>query len=87
MSIPFKIIADITEIETIAIGNSSREVARLRRSYGSGHWTKPYFEGGVGVSSHESICEGLGLNMRCITDTNMTNVYFSLITNGIILII
>ncbi len=40
MSIPFKIIADITEIETIAVGNSIREIARLRRSYGSGHWRK-----------------------------------------------
>jgi hypothetical protein len=40
MSILFKIIADITEIETIAVGNSIREIARLRRSYGSGHWRK-----------------------------------------------
>jgi hypothetical protein len=40
MSIPFEVIGDITEIETIAVDNSIREIARLRRSYGSGRWRK-----------------------------------------------
>ena len=37
---PFEVIGDIAEIETIAVGNSIREIARLRRSYGSGRWRK-----------------------------------------------
>ena len=36
----FEIISDITNIETIAIGNSIREVERLRKIYGSGRWRK-----------------------------------------------
>lgn len=36
----FKVIGDITNIETIAVGNSIREVARLKKFYGSGHWRK-----------------------------------------------
>ena len=40
MSISVEIIDDIFEIETIAIGNSIREIARLRRHYGSGRWRK-----------------------------------------------
>ena len=40
MPIPFEIIDDISEIETIAIDKSIREIARLRRSYGSGRWRK-----------------------------------------------
>ena len=40
MSISPEIIDDISEIETIAVGNSIREIARLRRSYGSGRWRK-----------------------------------------------
>ena len=40
MSISLEIIGDISEIETIAVGNSIREIARLRRSYGSGRWRK-----------------------------------------------
>jgi len=40
MSIYLEIVDDISEIETIAVGNSIREIARLRRSYGSGRWGK-----------------------------------------------
>lgn len=40
MSISFEIIDDITDIETIAVGNSIREISRLRKSYGSGRWRK-----------------------------------------------
>ena len=40
MSISLEIIGDISEIETIAVGISIREIARLRRSYGPGRWRK-----------------------------------------------
>ena len=43
--------------------------------YGSGYYSLPIFEGGVGVSSHEYIIKNLGLNMRCITNTSQTDVY------------
>ena len=36
----FEIIGDITDIETVAVGSSIREVARLRRAYGAGRWRK-----------------------------------------------
>jgi len=34
------IIGKITEIETIAVGNSIREIDRLQKSYGNGRWRK-----------------------------------------------
>lgn len=37
---PFEIIGEITEVETIAIGDSIREIGRLRRVYGPGRWRK-----------------------------------------------
>lgn len=36
----FEVVSEITEIETFAIGNSIRELPRLRRIYGSGRWRK-----------------------------------------------
>lgn len=36
----FEIISEITEIETIAIGSSIRDIVRLRKQYGSGRWRK-----------------------------------------------
>jgi hypothetical protein len=36
----FEIVGDITEVETMAIGGSIRELARLRRVYGVGRWRK-----------------------------------------------
>ncbi|PWU12046.1 MAG: hypothetical protein C5B51_01500 [Terriglobia bacterium] len=36
----FRIRGDITEIETIAIGRSIRELPRLRKLYGEGRWRK-----------------------------------------------
>ena len=36
----FEIIGKITNIETIAVGNSIREVLRLRKLYGIGRWRK-----------------------------------------------
>ncbi|MEK7786384.1 MAG: hypothetical protein AAB658_13320 [Chloroflexota bacterium] len=36
----FRILSDITDIETIAVGSSIREIARLRKRYGKGRWRK-----------------------------------------------
>ncbi|MFH1954838.1 MAG: hypothetical protein ABIL06_24885 [Pseudomonadota bacterium] len=36
----FEIIGEITNIESIAIGNSIRDITRLRKRYGRGHWRK-----------------------------------------------
>ena len=36
----FEIISEITDVETIAAGNSIRDIARLRRRYGKGRWRK-----------------------------------------------
>lgn len=36
----FEIIGDITDIETIAVGRSIRELARLQKQFGKGRWRK-----------------------------------------------
>jgi hypothetical protein len=36
----FELIGEITHLETFAIGSSIREIARLRKLYGSGRWRK-----------------------------------------------
>lgn len=36
----FEIIGKISEIEVIAIGSRIRDVARLRKRYGTGRWRK-----------------------------------------------
>ncbi len=36
----FEIVRRITDIETIAVGTSIREAARLRNVYGTGRWRK-----------------------------------------------
>ncbi len=36
----FEIIGEVTQIETIAVGNSIRDVKRLRKQYGKGRWRK-----------------------------------------------
>jgi hypothetical protein len=36
----FEIIGKIDSIEPIAVGNSIRDLARLRRQYGVGRWRK-----------------------------------------------
>jgi len=36
----FEIVGEITQIETIARGNSIRDRARLRKHYGQGRWRK-----------------------------------------------
>ena len=39
-SMYFEIIGEITEIETIAVGNRIRDIARLRKQFGKGRWRK-----------------------------------------------
>ena len=36
----FEVVGEISEIETIAIGRSIRELARLKKVYGAGRWRK-----------------------------------------------
>jgi len=36
----FEVISDITDVETIAVGNAIRDIARLRKQYGQGRWRK-----------------------------------------------
>jgi len=36
----FEIVDKITDIETIAVGSSIRDIARLRKQYGHGRWRK-----------------------------------------------
>ena len=36
----FELVGDVTEVETIAAGHGIRDLSRLRRLYGKGHWRK-----------------------------------------------
>lgn len=36
----FELLGPITQIETFAVGTHIREIARLRKCYGKGHWRK-----------------------------------------------
>lgn len=36
----FEIIGEVTHAETFAVGSSIREIARLRKRFGSGRWRK-----------------------------------------------
>jgi hypothetical protein len=36
----FEIISDISNVETIAVGSSIRDILRLRKTYGRGRWRK-----------------------------------------------
>ena len=40
MELEFEIISKITSRETIAVGNSIRELPRLRKLHGHGRWRK-----------------------------------------------
>ncbi len=40
MPMPFEIVGDISQIETIAVGRRIRDLPRLRRLYGTGRWRK-----------------------------------------------
>jgi hypothetical protein len=52
----FEIIGNITDVETIAVGTSIRELARLRRAYGSGRWRKLKGVATVRLAD-ESVCK------------------------------
>ena len=36
----FELVGPITDVETIAVGASIRQLPKLRRQYGSGRWRK-----------------------------------------------
>jgi hypothetical protein len=36
----FEVVGALRDVETIAIGSSIRDLARLRRTYGRGRWRK-----------------------------------------------
>jgi hypothetical protein len=36
----FELVSGVSDVETIAAGPSIREIARLRKSYGTGRWRK-----------------------------------------------
>ena len=36
----FEVLSEISEVETFASGSGIREIARLRRLYGTGRWRK-----------------------------------------------
>ncbi len=36
----FEIVGEITDLQTIAVGSSIREIARLRKLYGRARWRK-----------------------------------------------
>jgi hypothetical protein len=40
MDVDFEVLGQITELETIAVGNSIRELPRLRARFGHGRWRK-----------------------------------------------
>lgn len=43
--------------------------------YGSGYGIIPYFEGGVGISSHEIILNSIGLIFKHVSHTNNSDTY------------
>lgn len=36
----FRVLGEITHAETFAVGSGIREIVRLRKFYGKGHWRK-----------------------------------------------
>ena len=68
----------LRELNKSRMTKEDQEKYLSRRSfvgYGAGYSIIPSFEGGVGVSSHESIVKGLGLEMRGITSTKHVDVH------------
>jgi hypothetical protein len=51
-----EVIGRITDIETIAVGNSIRDITRLRKMYGAGRWRKLKGKGRVRLPD-STICE------------------------------
>ena len=56
-------------------GTAQSQINQEVLGYGAGYGIIPYFEGGVGVSSHERIIKGLNLKFDTITSTPHTDVY------------
>jgi len=52
----FELIGKITDVKTIAVGNSIRDIVRLRRMYGAGRWRKLKGRGTVRLPD-DTICE------------------------------
>jgi hypothetical protein len=52
----FELLGSITDIETIAAGNSIREVDRLTKRYGAGRWRKRKGLGKIRLADG-TICE------------------------------
>jgi hypothetical protein len=52
----FELLSSITETETIAVGTSIREIARLRRRFGRGRWRKRKGIGTIRLADG-TICE------------------------------
>lgn len=66
----FEIVGEITDIEVIAIGNSIREIIRLRKYYGCGRWRKLKGRATVRVENGELFeaelhwCEASGIGKK-----------------------
>ena len=52
----FELLGQITDIETIAVGSSIREIERLRKRYGAGRWRKRKGTGKIRLADG-TICE------------------------------
>jgi hypothetical protein len=52
----FEILGPIADIETIAVGDSIREIGRLRKRYGAGRWRKRKGFGKIRLADG-TICE------------------------------
>jgi hypothetical protein len=67
---PFEILGEIEDAETIAAGSGIREIARLRRHYGRGRWRKRkgfaevHFESGEIVRAEIHWYEATGIGKR-----------------------
>lgn len=55
--------------------DDQNKINRSILGYGSGYGVLPYFEGGVGVSSHRNIIQGLGLVWEYVISTKNTDVF------------
>jgi hypothetical protein len=66
----FRILGEISDIETIATGSGIREIARLRKRYGRGRWRKRKgfaeiaLSGGEIVSAELHWYEATGIGRR-----------------------
>ncbi len=51
----FEIVSDIRDVETIARGAGIREISRLRKIYGTGHWRERKGTASVRLAN-KSVC-------------------------------